>query len=516
MKFRLTCLIFIILITAFLSGCSTILNYFPQREIEKETTIIEEPVSQVAQDLSDYAYLKSIYSDDVNELLNLVYYKDKKIDSLYTLIEYLYFKTDSLYQDLDYFNGRVMINTDFEIPKSFVFAGRVFDISNDRIYHKFSEIFDQELKAAHRFIPRSSIYFPLFDEVFTSHGVPLDVKYLAIAESGLSSMATSSVGAGGIWQFMPSTARQYDLRIDNFIDERRNIFKATDAAARYLINSYQFMQNLGSDDWLLAMCAYNAGNNGVARVMREQQANDFFDLIMRVDETNRYVWRAAAIKLIFENEELLFGKRFKREPSLLEVTRIETLNLNGYYQLNDWVQAQGTVLRRIWELNPWINLSQRQRQRYSAINDMVLPPGEYEILVPKESDKNEEQLARIERGFLDRNAGYFTHHTVQRGDTLYDIARRYNTTVANIRSINNLQGNTIYPGQRLQILGSPSAGGSGSGSNIYVVQSGDSLDSIARKLNVSLSHLLTRNNLSVQERNGRRIVIIHPGQRIHY
>ena len=511
-----TCYILILLaLLTLMSGCSSLMSSFQKRD-----RIYEEPVeilqtSERASELADYEYLKSIYSDDLYELLNLAYYKDKKIDSLYLIIDYLYFKSDSLYQELDYYNGRVTVNPVFEIPRTFYFAGRLFVISNDRMYHKFSEIFEQELKAAPRYIPRSGIYFPLFDEVFSAYGVPLDVKYLAIAESGLTSMATSPVGAGGIWQFMPATARQYNLRIDNFVDERRNIFRATDAAAQYLLNSYQFMQNLGSDDWLLAFCAYNAGNNGVARVMREQQAHDFFDLIMRVDETNRYVWRAAAIKLIFDNEELLFGSKFEREPSLLDVTRRETLSLNGYYQLNDWVQAQGTVLRRVWELNPWINLSQRQRQRYSAINDMVLPPGVYEILVPSESEKNEEQLARTERQFQDRNAGHFTHHTVQRGDTLYDIARRYNTTVANIRSINNLQGNTIYPGQRLQILGTPS-GGSTSGSNIYVVQSGDSLDTIARKLNVSLNHLLTRNNLTVQERNGRRIVIIQPGQRIHY
>lgn len=466
-----------------------------------------------AADLQDIEYLKSIYSEDVNELLNLVYYKDKKIDSLYMMIDYLFFKTDSLYQDLEYYNGRVTVNPGFEIPSRFVFAGREFEISNERIYHKFTEIFEQELKAAHRFIPRSGIYFALFDSVFTAFDIPTDVRYLAIAESGLNSMATSQVGAGGIWQFMPATARQYNLRVDSFIDERRNIFKATDAAARYLVNSYRFLNNLGSEDWLLALCAYNAGNNGVARVMREQQATDFFDLIMRVDETNRYVWRAAAIKLIFENEEELFGKKFERERSLLDSTRKETLNLQGYYQINDWVQAQGTVLRRVWELNPWINLYQRQRQRYSAINEMVLPPGKYEILLPVESVRDEEKLTAIDRRFQDENAGFFTHHVVQRGDTLYGIARRYNTTVANIRSMNNLRSNTIFPGQRLQILGTP---GAGTGSNVYIVQSGDSLDSIARKLNVSLNHLLTRNNLSVQERNGRRIVIIHPGQRLHY
>ncbi len=508
--------VIVLLLLLILSSCSSF-----NKQKEPDTKLVSDPISEQekeerAAEIDDLDYLKSIYTDNVPELLNLIYYKDKKIDSLNIMIDYLYFKADSLRQELDYYNGRVMINSDFEIPQQFVYAGRVFDISNERIYHKFSEIFEQELKAAHRYIPRSGIYFPLFDSVFAAYDIPADIKYLAIAESGLSSMATSPVGAGGIWQFMPATARQYNLKVDNFVDERRNIFKATDAAARYLLDSFKFMNNLGSRDWLLAMCAYNAGNNGVARVMREQQAADFFDLIMRVDETNRYVWRAAAIKMIFDNEELIFGTRFEREPSLIEITRSESLQLKGYYQLNDWVQAQGTVLRRVWELNPWINLYQRQRQRYSAINDMILPPGDYEILLPIESEKDFSLLADVERRFQDKNAGYFTHHTVQRGDTLYDIARRYNTTITNIKSMNNLRTNTIHPGQRLQILGTPGSGGTSSGSNIYIVKSGDSLESIARRLNVSLNHLLTRNNLSVQERNGRRIVIIRPGQRLYY
>jgi|SRR5690554_741743 len=505
----------LILITIMIGGCSTFFGSGGKTSLSEMVERVEKERGVSPADHSEYEYLKSIYSDDVYELLNLVYYKDKKIDSLNMLIDYLYFKADSLNQDLEYFNGRVTINPEFEVPRQFVFAGREFDLSNERLYHMFSEIFQQELKVAPRFIPRSGAYFPVFEEILNQYEIPEDVKYLAIAESNLSYMATSPVGAGGIWQFMPATARQYDLRIDSFLDERRNIFKATHAAARYLMNSYRILEGRGNGDWLLAMCAYNAGDGSVARVMREQQADDFFDLILRVDETNRYVWRAAAIKLIFDYEEEIFGSRFEREESLLDITRKETINLNGYYQINDWVQAQGTVIRRVWELNPWINLYQRQRQRYSAVNDMVLPPGEYEILVPIDSPKDEAQLTTIEKKYQDKNAGFFTHHTVQRGDTLYDIARRYNTSVTNIRTMNNLSSNTIYPGQRLQILGTPSTSG-GSGSNIYVVQQGDSLESIARKLSVSLNHLLTRNNLSIQNRGGQRIVIIQPGQRLHY
>jgi membrane-bound lytic murein transglycosylase D len=514
----LTQTISILLLLAFLTGCSMNTYESDQSLIEDEEIRASEPLTQPSESFrSEYPntdYLRSIYTTDTNELLNLLYHKDNKIDSLFTAIEYLYFKVDSLYMDLEYFNGRVTLSSEFEIPRTFTFAGREFNLSNDRIYAKFSEIFNHELRAAHRFIPRSGIYFDLFDSVFSAHGIPTDVRYLAIAESGLNSMATSQVGAGGIWQFMPATARAYNLTINSFIDERRNILKATNAAARYLLDSNRYMLNLDADDWLLAFCAYNAGNAGVARVMREQNATDFFDLIMRVDETNKYVWRAAAIKLIFDNEKEIFGERFEREVSLLESTRREVLSLKGHYQLNDWAQAQGTVLRRIWELNPWINISQRNRSRYSAINEIVLPPGDYEILLPVDSEKDETAVAKIEEKFKDKNAGHFQQHVVQKGDTLYGIARRYGTTITNIRAMNNLRSNTIYPGQRLQLYSSSTSSTAGSG--VYIVSRGDSVESIANRLGVSSNHLIARNNLSVSVRNGRRIVIIQPGQRLYY
>lgn len=504
----------VIAVTLFLAaGCSSGRSSAGKDEpaaglISTEDMIqVKDPVAVEYSAPSD-DYLATIYPDNKEELRKILFFKDRIIDSLYTKIDYIYFRIDSLHQELQYYDGRVTINPEFEIPRQFEFAGRTFDLTNERLYYMFSEIFERELKAAHRYIPRSGMYFPLFEAVIAQYGIPDDIKYLAIAESGLQSMATSPVGAGGIWQFMPATARQYNLKIDSFVDERRNIIKATDAAARYLTNSYRYLSRLGGEDWLLAMCAYNAGDGSVARVMREQNASCFFDLIMRVDETNKYVWRTAAIKLIFDYEEVLFGKRFEREPSILDITRTETIKLNGHHKIDDWVQAQGTVLRRIWELNPWLNIYQRQRRRYSALNDVVLPPGEYDILLPADSVPNADRVAAAERTFLDRNAGYFTHHTVQRGDTLYGIARRYGVTVASIQQANNIRGNIIRPGQRLQITGVRGGTATGTLSSIssdtYTVRRGDTLSGIAQRSGTTVANLRALNNISGD--------IIRPGQ----
>lgn len=502
-------LFFILTVLMSLTGC-TYLNRFIYKPDSTKVAEHSEIIVLEEERYNGYSYL---------DLVEILRAKDRQIDSLYFTLEYYFHKNDSLSHQIEEFNRRVTINPDFSIPRSFEFAGREFDLSNERIFFKFEEIFNQELRNAHVFIPRSGIYFPVFDSIFAEYDIPDDVKYLAIAESGLYSMATSHVGAVGIWQFMRSTALGYGLKIDNFIDERREIFKATRAAARYLENSYSYLQQRGAEDWLLAMCAYNAGNAGVARVIREQQAYDFFDLIMRVDETNRYVWRAVAIKMIFEFEEELFGKKFERDPSLYEQVRKEKVVLKGHHKIDDWAVAQGTNLRRIWELNPWINIHQSARRRYSPINNMVLPPGEYTVLLPAESEKNPENVAMINSTFLDENAGFFTHHTVQRGDTLYGIARRYGTTISNIRALNNLRSDVIRPGQRLQLQGNPgtvTTSQPASGSRVYVVRQNDTVDGIARRLNVPAGTIISRNNLQTRVVNGNRVVMIYPGQRLYY
>jgi len=215
-----------------------------------------------------------------------------------------------------------------------------------------------------------------------------------------------------------------------------------------------------------------------------------------------------AIKVIFENQEKIFGKAFEPEKPLSEQVRIENMKLNGHYKIDNWAKAQGTGIGKIWELNPWIKIYQRSRRNYSAINDVVLPPGKYTILVPKDAEKNAYDVANINNRFLLKNAGYFTHHTVRKGDTLYDIAKKYKTKVAKIKSLNGLRSNTIRPGQKLRLYGTDTSGKSGS----YVVKRGDSVGRIARELGVKQVTLIAKNNLKTK--NG--IVMIYPGQKLFY
>lgn len=431
------------------------------------------------------------------------------VDSLYQEIYKLGNTIDSLNLALNNCQGRLTIDPGFRLPDTLTFAGRLFDLRSERLQAKLQTIYEQELRSAHVFIPRSGKYFPLIDSIFAEYHIPADTRYLAIVESRLSPLAESKVGAVGMWQFMKKTATGFGLTVNDFIDERRHVVKATIAAARFLQSNYDYLASRGAPDWLLAMSAYNAGAGNIAKAMQEQGGKDFFDLIMKSDESHSFVWRAVATKIIFEHQEEIFGQPFELQTDLLQETRRVNLKLKGYYKIDDWARAQGTVVSRVWELNPWIKIYQRTRTQYSAVNDVVLPPGEFTILLPVDSEPDQSEAARLESGFLNENEGFFTHHVVKKGDTLYDIARKYRTSVANIKSLNGLNSNIIVPGQKLKLFGDA---GSKGASGLYVVKQGDTIAQISRQLGVSMDRLIAANNLV--SRNG--VVIITPGQKLYY
>ena len=155
----------------------------------------------------------------------------------------------------------------------------------------------------------------------------------------------------------------------------------------------------------------------------------------------------------------------------------------------------------------FINIYQRKRSKYSPVNDVVLPPGTFSIMLPVDSEPDPAAVASQENILLQENNGFFTHHVVKKGDTLYDIARKYKTTISKIKNLNGLRSSVIYPGQKLKLFGTSSGTG-----KYYVVKSGDSVSAISNKLGVSMNHLIAKNNLT--NRNG--IILIKPGQKLYY
>jgi hypothetical protein len=143
---------------------------------------------------------------------------------------------------------------------------------------------------------RAHKYFPVIEPILAKNGVPDDFKFLAVAESGLQNVV-SPAGAAGFWQIMKATGREYGLEVNDNVDERYHLEKATEAACQYL---KRYKEKYGS--WTLAAAAYNTGTGSIDKFMNIQQVADYYDLLLG-EETGRYVFRILAIKEILSQPE---------------------------------------------------------------------------------------------------------------------------------------------------------------------------------------------------------------------
>lgn len=235
------------------------------------------------------------------------------------------------------------------IPNSMQFCGETIDLTDVDIRERL----DRELlvntfyhSATILYLKRANRFFPLIETILKEEGLPNDIKYLAVAESGLS-QATSPAGAKGFWQFMPATAKEYGLIVNSMIDERYHLEKSTQAACTYLKESKAKL-----DNWFNAIASYNRGVGGVNSDMNWQGTDDYFDTYMN-NETGRYVFRMMAIKLIMENPRV-YG--FDSEDiELYEPYQTVSINVvDGIDDIAEWSKKHKTNYKIIKLLNPWI------------------------------------------------------------------------------------------------------------------------------------------------------------------
>lgn len=188
--------------------------------------------------------------------------------------------------------------------------------------------------------------FPVIEPILAAEGVPDDFKYLALAESGLR-LVVSPTHAEGIWQFMKSTAKEYDLEVNSEVDERYNLEKSTRAACQYLKNA---KEELGS--WALAAAAYNAGLPRIKQLMETQEVDNYYDLYLTT-ETSRYVLRIAALKELFEHPER-YGF-YLDESDLYQPVPYRTVRVDSaIHDLPVFAKQQGTNYKTLKFLNPWL------------------------------------------------------------------------------------------------------------------------------------------------------------------
>lgn len=237
-----------------------------------------------------------------------------------------------------------------KIPENLSFCGERIDLSNYYLREKF----DRELLSfsywhsqVFLFIKRANKFFPIIEPILKEYGVPDDFKYLALIESNLDQRAQSPAKAVGIWQIMPATGKEAGLVINDDIDERYNLEKATRIACSMLKHTHDV-----TGSWTLAGAAYNTGHARVVRQMEVQQTNNYFDMLFS-EETNRYVFRIVMAKYLMEDPQRL-GFFLTREdlyyPVEMDVVKVDTTIEN----LTDFAKERGINYQLLKDANPWL------------------------------------------------------------------------------------------------------------------------------------------------------------------
>lgn len=236
-----------------------------------------------------------------------------------------------------------------QIPENLNFAGEAMPLKSPDVYERM----DKELLSNTYFqsngllmFKRAKKYFPIIEPILAKYGIPDDFKYLAVIESGLSNVV-SPAGAKGFWQIMPATAMENGLEVNENIDERYHLVKSTEVACRYLLKS---KQTLGS--WTLAAAAYNGGNAGISRFLKEQNVTNYYDMLLG-DETGRYVFRIVALKEILTNPAK-YGFNF-RDKDLYNAIPTYTVNVNTeVISFTKFAESYGINYKILKIHNPWL------------------------------------------------------------------------------------------------------------------------------------------------------------------
>ncbi len=397
---------------------------------------------------------------------------------------------------------------------------------------------------------RSGRYRNMILEELRKDGLPEELAWMPVIESWYKVRALSRASALGMWQFIASTGYRYGLKRDRYIDERMDPEKATRAAVQYLKELHSMF-----GDWTTALAAYNCGEVRVRRVINAQRIaymDNFWDLYQMLPrETRRFVPRFIATVLIVSDPDEYGMSLPEPDPPW----RYETIQINKPIKLDALSQKLGLDAQTLAEMNPELRHRSTPEGEYElkvpiGIGGQVLaavesisryiPPeatyvthyvrrgetvsgiaGRYRTSISAIAQAN-----RLGRNYLIRpgqglrvptryatsyassqsrqltQSGNNLVYTVKRGDTLYNIAQSFKTSVQNIKSLNNLKSDTLQVGQRLTIFS-----GAASGVTFYTVQAGDTPFEIAQRFGMDLSTLLSLNGLT-------RRSTIYPGQKL--
>lgn len=343
-------------------------------------------------------------------------------------------------------------------------------------------------------LSRSSLYIPMMRQVLREYALPEDLVYISLIESGFNPNAYSRAKAAGAWQFIKSTGKKYGLRIDDWVDERRNPAKSTVAAARYLKDLFEMF-----GDWDLAMASYNAGEGRIQRALIKSKGNDFWDLTSTKHikrETKEYVPKFMAATLIAKNPERYgFDEVDYWSPLLYDEVTVDSPT-----DLSVIARASEGSLDEIKALNPHLKRN-------------MTPPGEKEFVVHIPHGKGEifyknfNEIPREERLKTQRIQ-------VKKGETLTTISRRHGIPVDVLCAINGFNKNKVVkegdyiavasllavPKKKIEYARIEKGDGSKKGrddinDSLYKVRKGDTLWDISKRFNIPVSQIKKWNGI---------------------
>ncbi|TDE11133.1 LysM peptidoglycan-binding domain-containing protein [Dyadobacter psychrotolerans] len=424
-------------------------------------------------------------------------------------------------------------------------------------YHKSSHDFVEyfiykKASFTKSMMEKMPLFFPLFEKTLSKYGLPGELKYLSMIESGLNPKVISHARAGGLWQFMPATGREFGLYQDSYIDERFEPVKATEAACRYLKQLYNIF-----GDWELALASYNTGPGNIKRAMRRSRGTTFWTIYNALPrETRSYVPQYVAMNYMmnYGNDHGIYAENPEYQiPN-------DTIHVNGYIDLVAFCSNSGIDFQELGKLNPSITKTSLPDQTRDFV--LRVPSVKYTYLVSNRSiimDSCTRKLIAAammiamadscRTDSLGKNAAFpyayvsndqeyddeastvtvnrtrKSSHTVRRGETLNSISKKYGVQIADLKRWNHIRRSSIMKGQRLVIMKEVKEVVTSASRlavaekpkrepakshrvkmRYHTVQQGDTLWTISQRYGLPLNHLKKANRIRGNE--------IKPGQKL--
>lgn len=370
-------------------------------------------------------------------------------------------------------NKELALLESFDIEPSFLYDPIMNDMRNKTSSTSKSRHFFRTMNDAYIFIPS-------IKNTLSKYDIPQEFLYLAMAESNFRTHAYSNKRAAGLWQFMPATGRVFNLKIDEYVDERRDLIKSTDAAAKYLTSLHK---RFGK--WYLAAIAYNCGGGRLNKAIKKAGSDDLAVLLdpdkkYIPKESRFYIRKIVALALIGNDEQYLLSSEYEH-----------LLNRANAYSIATVKISSGESLSRVATLID-IPLKDLQKLNRHLKYDFVPPyTKKYDIYIPyiKLTDFKQKYYEAPMKNI-------YKLHVVSSGDNLSYIGKKYGVSYGVIKDFNNLKSNRLRLRQKLIIpISKSSVKKKINTKNYYMVKRGDSLESISRAFKVSVQNIKTQNHI---------------------